>query len=283
MLSWWHRRYWTADQAVLSRIEGRVPFVVVTGGSDGIGFAIARRFLREGRAVLLVARRAERLAQARDALLREPGGRVEVLAFDVTAARAGAAIDAALQEFGGYADVLVNSAGVGLSGAFGLHDEAELQQLLDLNVRALAMLCRHALPAMRARGRGGIINVASLGGYAPGPYQAAYYASKAFTISLTEAIAYENRGQGLSITAVAPGPVRTAFHERMRAERGWYLTFLPVTSVGVVAREAVIGFKLHQRVVLPGLVNKLMMPAMKVVPHRLLEPVLAWLLDPRRQ
>lgn len=281
MLSWWHRRYWTPDVAALERAAGLVPFVVVTGGSDGIGFAIARRFVRDGRAVLLVARRAERLSEAQNELRASSASRVGVLALDVTAANAAADIEAAVERLGGYVDVLVNSAGVGLSGAFGLHDDADLQRLIDLNVRALAMLCRRVLPGMRARGRGGIINVASLGGYAPGPYQAAYYASKAFVISLTEAIAFENRGQGLSITAVAPGPVETAFHRRMRAENGWYLKLVPMTSADIVARETVLGFKLSQRVVLPGLVNKLMLPFVKVIPHRLLEPLLAALLDPR--
>lgn len=281
MFARWHRRYWRGDRRV-SVSDGALAFVVVTGGSDGIGLAIARRFLREGRAVLLVARRAERLADVRAELLRDHGGRVEVLALDVTADEARFFLDAAVEQLGGYVDVLVNSAGVGLSGAFAAHDDTDLSRLIDLNVRSLALLCRHVLPGMLSRGRGGIINVASLGGYAPGPNQAAYYASKAFVISLTEAIAFETRGQGVSISVVAPGPVPTSFHERMGAKGGWYLRLVPLTSVDTVAREAVIGFKLHQRVVLPGLVTKLMMPALRVMPHRLLEPALGWLLDPRR-
>lgn len=282
MLARWHQRYWKPDQAALAAAKGRVPFVVVTGGSDGIGLAIARRFLRDGRAVLLVARRQARLNEARDELSRETNGRIETLALDVTSPAAASDIELATARLGGYVDVLVNSAGVGLSGPFDRHDVGELQRLLDLNMRALALLCRHVLPAMRSRGCGGIINIASLGGYAPGPYQAGYYASKAFVISLTEAIAFENRGQGLAISVVAPGPVGTAFHERMKAEQGWYLRLIPLTSAETVAREAVLGFKLHQRVVLPGLVNKLMMPALRVVPHRLMEPLLAFLLHPRR-
>lgn len=282
MLARWHRRHWTGEPAAVQRSAGLTPFVAVTGGSDGIGLAIARRFLREGRAVLLVARRAARLAEVQEQLRRETNGRVEILPLDVTDGGAAAAIDAAVAGFGGYVDVLVNSAGIGLSGAFAAHDPAEVDRLIDLNVKALARLTRHVLPDMIARGRGGIINVASLGGYTPGPYQAAYYASKAFVISLTEAVAYETRGKGVSISVVAPGPVQTAFHERMKAERGWYLQMVPQTAVEVVAREAVFGFKLHQRVVVPGLVNKLMMPAMKVIPHRLMEPLLGLLLDPRR-
>ncbi len=281
MFERWHRRYRTAGDDDRAAPQG-VPFVVVTGGSEGIGFAIAARFFAEGRAVLLVARRDPVLAAAAETLRRGSGGRVETLALDVTANDAGALIDAAVARLGGYVDVLVNSAGIGLSGPFIEHDDADLRALIALNVQALSMLCRHVLPGLRERGRGGIINIASLGGYAPGPYQAAYYASKAYVISLTEALAYETRGQGLAITAVAPGPVQTAFHQRMKAEQGWYLRAVPVTSVETVAREALLGFKLHQRVVLPGLVNKLMMPALRLLPHRLLEPVIGQLLHPRR-
>lgn len=280
MFERWHRRYWRGRAGQVAAAAG-IPFVVVTGGSEGIGLAIAKRLAADGRAVVLVARRDNVLAAAAEEL-RRGGGRAEVLALDVTEADAGRRIDHTVARLGGYVDVLVNSAGVGLAGPFAEHDEAGLRNLIDLNMRALSMLCRHVLPGMRTRGQGGIINVASLGGYAPGPYQAAYYASKAYVISLTEALAYETRGQGVSITAVAPGPVQTAFHRRMNAERGWYLRLLPSTSVDTVAREAVWGFKLHQRVVLPGLVNKLMMPAMRLVPHRLLEPVIGHLLHPRR-
>ncbi len=134
---------------------------------------------------------------------------------DVTATDAIATIEAALAAHGAYADVLVNSAGIGLSGPFHAHAPEDVVRLIDLNVRALTQLTRHFLPGMRVRGRGGILNVASLGGYTPGPNQAAYYASKAYVLSLTEAIAAETAGEGVRVCALAPGPVNTAFHARM--------------------------------------------------------------------
>src|SRR5690606_3538883 len=91
-------------------------------------------------------------------------------------------------------------------------------------------LMRHFLPAMCVRGRGGVLNVASLGGYAPGPYQAAYYASKSYVIALTEAVAWETRGLGVRVAVFAPGPVRTRFHARMGAENALYRWPLPAPS-----------------------------------------------------
>ena len=105
-----------------------------------------------------------------------------------------------------------------------------MRALVDLNVRALTRLTRHFLPGMRQRGRGGILNVASLGGYAPGPNQAAYYASKAYVLSLTEAIAAETAGEGVRVCALAPGPVDTAFHARMGAENAFYRYLVPPAS-----------------------------------------------------
>ena len=98
-------------------------------------------------------------------------------------------------------------------------------------MRALTQLTRHFLPGMRVRGRGGILNLASLGGYAPGPNQAAYYASKAYVLSLTEAIAAETAGEGVRVCALAPGPVNTRFHARMGAENAFY-RYLGAAGVG---------------------------------------------------
>ena len=130
------------------------------------------------------------------------------------------AIEAALAAQRAYADVLVNSAGMGLAGPFHAQRAGrDVLQLLDLNVRALTALTRHFLAGMRVRGRGGILNLASLGGYAPGPNQAVYYASKAYVLSLTEAIAAETAGEGVRDTRRwRPGPVNTRFHARMGAE-----------------------------------------------------------------
>jgi uncharacterized protein len=279
----WRQRWWRPDAAALAAYAGLRPMTVITGATGGIGAALARQFARGGHDLLLIARNPEVLEETAAAIRAGTGSQVEAatLALDITAADAIARIEAALAQHGAYADVLVNSAGIGLAGPFLEQSPEELDQLVDLNIRVLTALTRHFLPGMRARGRGGILNLASLGGYAPGPYQAAYYASKAYVISLSEALAAETAGEGVRVCVLAPGPVATAFHERMRGESGLYLRLLPVASPDSVARAGYLAFALGWRVVVPGLVAPILALAMRLTPHRILVAIVGWLLKPR--
>jgi short-subunit dehydrogenase len=279
----WRQRWWRPDAAALAAYAGLRPMTVITGATGGIGAALARQFARGGHDLLLIARNPEVLEETAAAIRAGTGSQVEAatLALDITAADAIARIEAALAQHGAYADVLVNSAGIGLAGPLIEQSPDELDQLVDLNIRVLTALTRHFLPGMRARGRGGILNLASLGGYAPGPYQAAYYASKAYVISLSEALAAETAGEGVRVCVLAPGPVATAFHERMRGESGLYLRLLPVASPDSVARAGYLAFALGWRVVVPGLVAPILALAMRLTPHRILVAIVGWLLKPR--
>jgi len=283
LLGAWRRRWWRPDARALAAFAGLRPMVVVTGGSEGIGYALARRFAAAGHDVMLVARRADALERAVAGI--RSAFRVEAVpvAADLTTPAAIATIDAALAAHRAYADVLVNSAGIGLAGPFHAHATEDVVALVDLNVRALTRLTSHYLPGMRLRGRGGILNVASLGGYTPGPYQAAYYASKAYVISLTEAIAAETAGEGVSVCALAPGPVDTAFHARMGSESAFYRTFIVPASARSVARAGYWGFVLGLRVVVPGVISPFAALAMRIMPHRILVPIVGWLLKPREE
>ena len=279
----WRRRWWRPDQAELAAFDGLRPVVVVTGGSEGIGFELARRFASAGSDVMLVARRLEPLEQAAAQIRAETKGDVSVLSLDVTATDAVAKIEAALASHGAYADVLVNNAGMGLSGPFHSHTAADVLRLVDLNVRALTHLTHHFLTGMRVRGRGGILNLASIGGYAPGPNQAAYYASKAYVLSLSEAIAAETAGEGVRVCALAPGPVNTRWHEKAGAENAFYRSFVPPASARSVAWAGYLGFVLGLRVTIPGLVNPFMAVAMRIMPHRIVIPIIGVLLRPRKR
>ena len=155
--------------------------------------------------------------------------------------------------------------------------------MIDLNVAALTRLMHHALPGMLARGRGGILNVASLGGLVPGPYQAAYYASKAYVISLTEAVGSEAAGQGVRLTALAPGPVDTGFHAAMGSEFSFYRQLILPLSPEGTANAAYRGYVLGCHLVVPGLINKVLALALRILPHTLLLPFVGWLLRPAEQ
>lgn len=279
-IAWLRRR--SPDPKILEAATAAVallkPAVVVTGGSAGIGLAIAKRFLKAGDHVVLVARDPKALDRAHDALPDDAKQRCTTIACDVAAPDAPTTIAATLRAHGLYLDVLVNNAASGLSGPFLDQSAAAIENLIALNVTALTRLTRHALPDMIARGRGGILNVASLGGYIPGPNQAAYYASKAYVISLTEALASETRGSGVTVTCVAPGPVATKFHAAMGAARAPYRYLVPELSPERVAASAYRGFRLGLRVVVPGITARIMLLFLRLMPHPISVPLTGWLL-----
>ena len=277
----WLARHSTNSEtrrAARSAVGHLTPAVVVTGGSQGIGLALATEFLSAGRAVVLVARDQGKLTVVAATLGSQSGNKVFTIACDVTGAACYDIIAGKLSDFGCYLDVLVNSAGVGLAGPFLDHDPVEIERLIALNVTAVTTLTRAALPDMVARGRGGILNVASLGAYVPGPHQAAYYASKAYVVSLSEAIASEIAGLGVRVTALAPGPVNTGFHAAMGAERSLYRTLLPALTPQQLAASGYRGFTLGRRIVVPGLFNRLMFTALWILPHAITVPIVRSLL-----
>lgn len=278
----WRRRWWQPDPAAVAAYQGLRPLAIVTGGSEGIGFELARRFAAGGHDLLLVARRIELLEEAAAKIRAEAKVDVAVLSLDLTSAGALAAIDAALAEHRAYADIVVNNAGMGLAGRFRAQPADDIDRLVNLNVVALTKLTRHYLPGMLARGRGGILNVASIGGYIPGPNQAAYYASKAYVLSLTEAIAAETAGKGVRVCALAPGPVNTRWHEKAGAQKSFYRSFAPLVSASSVAWWGYRGYLLGLRVTVPGLVNPFLVLAMRVLPHRIVIPIVGVLLKQRR-
>jgi short-subunit dehydrogenase len=283
LLDLWIARDARPSPAALQAVARLRPMTVVTGGSRGIGLALARRFARAGHDVALIARHAGPLLAAAGDIAREHGVRALPIPLDLTFSDAAQTIDARLAEDGGYVDILVNCAGVGLAGRFEVHTESEIAQLLELNVVGLTRLMRHYLPDMLARGRGGILNVASLGGLVPGPHQAAYYASKAYVISLTEAVAAENAGSGVRFSALAPGPVNTGFHAAMGAEMSFYRQLIIAMSPESVARAGYYGYLFGWRLVVPGVLSKFFALAVRVLPHRLLLPFVGWLLRPAQE
>ncbi len=281
LLDAWSRRAIGANQTNAAPATRRA--TVITGASEGIGLALARRFARAGDTVVLVARREALIATAAESIAREFGTQAVALAIDVNRPDAAATIEAALTQRGLHAEVLINNAGFGLSGAFAEMPAADIDALISCNITALTRMSRHFLPGMVARRSGGLINVASVAGFTPGPYQAAYYASKAYVISLTKAIAYEVEGLGVRVCAVAPGPVETRFHARMNADTSFYRYLIPSPSSETVAAAAYRGFRWHRLLVVPGISAKLLALTVRLVPSYFSVPVVGLLLFPRTQ
>ena len=288
MLTWWRRRFWKRDEAALAGFHGQQAATLITGATRGIGYEFARIVVRSGGCVVLIARsdgdlqrlRKRLLAEAKDASNHTTPS-ITTIAIDLTEVDAASSIRDRLGALNLYIDTLINNAGVGLSGHFADQPTAQIDHLVELNISSLTRLTRTFLPDMLLRGRGGIINVASLGGLIPGPYQAAYYASKAYVISLTQALSYENRGKGVRFTVVAPGPVETQFHAQMDAERAFYRRFLPAMTARAVARSTVFWYKLDRTLVVPGVCNTILAICLGNLPAPLITPVVAFLLNPR--
>lgn len=258
-----------------------VPVALVTGASEGLGLALAKEFARADHSLLLVARTKSSLAAAAADIARATGVDVHIHSADLSTKQGCESVERALAKNRLHAEFLVNNAGIGLSGPFVENGGDDLMRLADLNMRALTDLTRRLLPGMIARGSGGVLNVASLGGFLPGPYQAAYYASKAYVISLSEALAQEVAGSKVRVCVLASGPVQTRFHERMGAQRDNYLRFQGVMSVDQVAKSAYVNFMRGRKVIIPGAANMVSALFLRILPHTLLVPFAAWLLRRR--
>ena len=185
------------------------PTVLITGASGGIGEQLARLFAAHRYDLVLVARSVDKLQSLSAELARAHGIQSRVLPADLADPGAPPRLFEALQDAA--IDVLVNNAGFGARGAYAQIDYQLEARMIQVNVAALAHLTRLFLPGMLARRTGKILNVASTAAYVPGPFMAVYYASKAFVLSFSEALAEEVQGSGVTVTALIPGPTETNF------------------------------------------------------------------------
>ena len=183
-----------------------VPVALVTGASAGLGEEFARQLSRRGHRLVLAARRKDRL----DALAGELGN-ARAIAIDLGQDGAADALMRDIAETGESVELLVNNAGFGLRGRFSESDPKRLREMIDLNGGALTELCRTVLPQMVERRSGAVLNVASTAAFQPGPGMAVYFATKAYVLSLSEALHEEVRRFGVKVSALCPGPTRTEF------------------------------------------------------------------------
>ncbi len=253
------------------------PVTVITGASAGIGAELARVFAGHGHALVLVARREQRLAALAAEIAAAGKPAPLVLPVDLAQPDAAARLGEALATRELAPQYIVNNAGFGLVGRAADLDVAEQLAMIDLNVRALTDLSLAFVDSL-ARQRGGLLNVASVAGFFPGPGAAVYYAGKAYVLSLTEALHAELAPLGIRVTCLCPGPVATEFQARAGVGNApeWPLA----VSAERVAAEAYRGLMSGKRIVLPGWPNRLVA---SLVPRFVPRPILLAMLGRRQR
>ncbi|WP_299843216.1 SDR family oxidoreductase [uncultured Roseovarius sp.] len=231
-------------------------WTLITGASEGLGVEFARIAAREGRNLILTARSEDKLNALADEL-RDSAGEVVVIPADLNQLSEADRLWQAASEARDI-DILVNNAGLGSHGDFadGQNWTRELTSI-NVNITALSLLMKRAIPHMQGHGGGRIMNVASVAGFTPGPNMAVYHATKAYVLSLSEAVAEELRGGAVTVTAVCPGATATAFFDAADMHGiGLLKLRKPMTARGVAETGWAATLK-SRRVVVTGLMNKL--------------------------
>ena len=240
---------------------------LVTGASAGLGAEFARQLAKRGHSLVLAARRRDRL----DELARELGN-ARGVAIDLSAADAAAKLIADLAAHGEAVDILINNAGFGLIGQFAKLSGEREREMVDLNAGVLTDLCRAVVPGMIERRSGGIINVASTAAFQPGPKMAVYFATKAFVLSLTEALHEELKPHKIKVSCLCPGPTRTEFGE-VAGFGGNGLFDRVAMNAGEVVTAALAGLDHNKAVVIPGLINKIGAVSGRLAPRSIVRKI----------
>ena len=255
---------------------------LITGASGGIGLELARLFAAGGYDLVLVARSTAKLEELAGEL-RKHGGAVRVLAKDLARPESPEEVFRELEAAGVAVDVLVNNAGFATYGPFVEIDLGRELEELQLNVVTLTHLTKKLLPGMLARRRGGVLNLASTAGFQPGPLMAVYYATKAYVISFSEALAEEMSGTGVTVSVLCPGPTATGFQRRAGMEASKLFSgVLQVADAAAVARAGYEGFRAGKRIVIPGLINKIGVQSIRVSPRALATKMVKRMQERRR-
>ena len=259
-----------------------MPSALITGASGGIGYELAKLFARDHYNLVLVARSAEKLSQLAGALQQEFAIKAQPVATDLAASGAPQALFDQLRREGTNVEVLVNNAAYGVYGDFAGMALEEITGQISLNVTALTQLTRLFLPGMTERKRGKILNVASTAGFQPGPLMAVYYASKAYVISFSEAIANELKGSGVTVTCLCPGPTNTGFQSRAGVENSRLFQQFGPMEAKTVARDGYRATMKGKTLAISGFKNLVLAETVRIAPRKLATAISRWVAEEKR-
>jgi short-subunit dehydrogenase len=253
-------------------MESGKPAALITGASFGIGLELARIFARGKHNLILVARTADKLRQVASELEKAHGARSLVLAVDLTEPGAPAYILDQTTRAGIPVDVLVNNAGFGQYGLFAENDLEQCLRQIQLNVTTLTHLTRLYLPEMLGRKSGRILNVASTAAFQPGPLMAVYFATKAYVLHFSEALANELAGSGVTVTCLCPGATATEFHKRANAT-AMRLLGMGTMDARTVAEDGYRALMAGKPVVISGFKNWVIAQSVRFSPRKVVTAI----------
>jgi uncharacterized protein len=252
---------------------------LITGASGGIGYELAKLFAQDHYNLVLVARSGPKLAQVAEELKNQNGISVTVIPLDLTLPNAPQSLFEDVRRAGIQVDVLVNNAGYGVYGEFAKLPLMEDIGMLQLNVAALTVLTKLFLQPMLERRAGKILNVASTAGFQAGPMMAVYYASKAYVISFSEAVANELQGSGVTVTCLAPGATDTGFQGRAGTENSVLFRAVKPMDAKTVALDGYRGLMAGKTLVISGFRNWLVAESVRFAPRKLVTAISRKVLD----
>ncbi|HXJ86983.1 MAG TPA: SDR family oxidoreductase [Candidatus Binatia bacterium] len=250
--------------------------VLITGSSGGIGYELAKLFARDHHNLILVARSGDRLGQVA-AELRMLGVPVNTYALDLAAPTASKFLFDQVQSAGLMIDILINNAGFGAFGEFAQMTEEQILGQIQLNITTLTDLTRLFLPPMLSRRSGRIMNVASTAGFQPGPLMAVYYATKAYVISFSEALANEVRNSGVSVTCFCPGATHTGFAKRAGNDKSRLFKQFGAMSAEKVALDGYRAVMEGRTLAISGAHNWLVAQSTRFAPRKLVTAISRWI------
>ena len=253
-------------------------FTLITGASMGIGLALAQEFSTHGHSLILVARSGEKLRSIKNEIISKYQVRVEILIKDLSKPSAAKELFEEIRLKGWDVDILVNNAGFGLFGYFADENLHEEMEMIQLNVATLTELTKRFLEPMRQQKVGKILNVASTAAFQAGPMMAIYYATKAYVLSFSEAIANELKGTGVTVSCLCPGPTISEFQKRARINMQIPLfKAARVMTAEAVARIAYRGLMKGKTVILPGISNKISPLGARLLPRKWVTSIVRFL------